>query len=136
LLSTWARRSSAATPTCTSSCCSWTSAEEVTHFRRVVPASPRLDVGLLVRLPHRLSRLAIERPSGCGGWRHVVILLDSFTRLGRASNREMGRRAHDVGGVDNRASSSAAFFGAARNCEARQPHILATAHRTGSRMTR
>ena len=70
--------------------------------------------------------------------RHVVILLDSLTRLGRASNREMGPGGRTMsGGVDNRALQfPRQFFGAARNCEGSGSlTILATALiDTGSRM--
>ena len=70
--------------------------------------------------------------------RHVVILLDSLTRLGRASNREMGPGGRTMsGGVDNRALQfPRQFFGAARNCEGSGSlTILATALiETGSRM--
>jgi transcription termination factor Rho len=69
---------------------------------------------------------------------HVVILLDSLTRLGRASNREQGPGGRTMsGGVDNRALQfPRQFFGAARNCEdSGSLTILATALiDTGSRM--
>ena len=67
-----------------------------------------------------------------------MILLDSLTRLGRASNREMGPGGRTMsGGVDNRALQfPRQFFGAARNCEGSGSlTILATALvETGSRM--
>jgi transcription termination factor Rho len=68
----------------------------------------------------------------------VVVLLDSLTRLGRASNREIGPGGRTMsGGVDNRALQfPRQFFGAARNCEnSGSLTILATALvDTGSRM--
>ena len=68
----------------------------------------------------------------------MVILLDSLTRLGRASNREMGPGGRTMsGGIDNRALQfPRQFFGAARNCEGSGSlTILATALiETGSRM--
>ena len=68
----------------------------------------------------------------------MVILLDSLTRLGRASNREIGPGGRTMsGGVDNRALQfPRQFFGAARNCEGSGSlTILATALiDTGSRM--
>jgi len=95
--------------------------EEVTHFRRVVPAEVLASTSDSSSDSHiRLSRLAIERAKRLvEGGRHVVILLDSLTRLGRASNREMGPGGRTMsGGVDNRALQfPRQFFGAARNCE-------------------
>src|SRR5207244_11821722 len=87
----------------------------------------------------RLAKLAIERARRLvEEGRHVVILLDSLTRLGRASNREMGPGGRTMsGGVDNRALQfPRQFFGAARNCEGTGSlTILATALiETGSRM--
>ncbi len=114
--------------------------EEVTHFRRVVPAEVLASTSDSSSDSHiRLSRLAIERAKRLvEGGRHVVILLDSLTRLGRASNREMGPGGRTMsGGVDNRALQfPRQFFGAARNCEGSGSlTILATALiETGSRM--
>jgi transcription termination factor Rho len=104
--------------------------EEVTHFRRVVPAEVLASTSDSSSDSHiRLSRLAIERSKR---------LLDSLTRLGRASNREMGPGGRTMsGGVDNRALQfPRQFFGAARNCEGSGSlTILATALiDTGSRM--
>jgi len=87
----------------------------------------------------KLARLAIERAKRLvEAGRHVVILLDSLTRLGRASNREIGPGGRTMsGGVDNRALQfPRQFFGAARNCEGSGSlTILATALiDTGSRM--
>jgi len=114
--------------------------EEVTHFRRVVPAEVLASTPDSSSDSHiRLSRLAIERAKRLvEAGRHVVILLDSLTRLGRASNREMGPGGRTMsGGVDNRALQfPRQFFGAARNCEGSGSlTILATALiETGSRM--
>jgi len=114
--------------------------EEVTHFRRVVPAEVLASTSDSSSDSHiRLSRLAIERAKRLvEAGRHVVILLDSLTRLGRASNREMGPGGRTMsGGVDNRALQfPRQFFGAARNCEGSGSlTILATALvDTGSRM--
>jgi transcription termination factor Rho len=114
--------------------------EEVTHFRRAVPAEVLASSSDSAADAHlKLSRLAIERSKRLvEAGRHVVILLDSLTRLGRASNREIGPGGRTMsGGVDNRALQfPRQFFGAARNCEgAGSLTILATALiDTGSRM--
>jgi transcription termination factor Rho len=114
--------------------------EEVTHFRRAVPAEVLASSADSAADAHiRLARLAIERAKRMvEAGRHVVILLDSLTRLGRASNREMGPGGRTMsGGVDNRALQfPRQFFGAARNCEGSGSlTILATALiETGSRM--
>ncbi len=114
--------------------------EEVTHFRRTVKAEVLASTSDSAADAHiRLARLAIERAKRLvETGRHVVILLDSLTRLGRASNREMGPGGRTMsGGVDNRALQfPRQFFGAARNCEGSGSlTILATALiETGSRM--
>jgi len=114
--------------------------EEVTHFRRVVDAEVLASTSDSSSDSHiRLSRLAIERAKRLvEAGRDVVILLDSLTRLGRASNREMGPGGRTMsGGIDNRALQfPRQFFGAARNCEGSGSlTILATALiETGSRM--
>jgi transcription termination factor Rho len=114
--------------------------EEVTHFRRAVPAEVLASSSDSAADSHiRLARLAMERAKRLvEAGRHVVILLDSLTRLGRASNREMGPGGRTMsGGVDNRALQfPRQFFGAARNCEGSGSlTILATALvDTGSRM--
>jgi transcription termination factor Rho len=114
--------------------------EEVTHFRRSVRAEVLASSSDSAADAHiRLARLAIERSKRLvESGRHVVILLDSLTRLGRASNREMGPGGRTMsGGVDNRALQfPRQFFGAARNCEGiGSLTILATALiDTGSRM--
>jgi transcription termination factor Rho len=114
--------------------------EEVTHFRRAVKAEVLASSSDSASDAHlKLARLAIERAKRLvEAGRHVVILLDSLTRLGRASNREMGPGGRTMsGGVDNRALQfPRQFFGAARNCEGSGSlTILATALiDTGSRM--
>jgi transcription termination factor Rho len=114
--------------------------EEVTHFRRAVKAEVLASSADSAADSHiKLARLAIERSKRLvETGRHVVILLDSLTRLGRASNREMGPGGRTMsGGVDNRALQfPRQFFGAARNCEhVGSLTILATALiDTGSRM--
>jgi transcription termination factor Rho len=114
--------------------------EEVTHFRRAVPAEVLASSSDSASDAHiKLARLAMERAKRLvETGRHVVILLDSLTRLGRASNREIGPGGRTMsGGVDNRALQfPRQFFGAARNCEGSGSlTILATALiDTGSRM--
>jgi transcription termination factor Rho len=114
--------------------------EEVTNFRRSVPAEVLASSSDSASDAHiKLARLAIERSKRLvEAGRHVVILLDSLTRLGRASNREIGPGGRTMsGGVDNRALQfPRQFFGAARNCEGSGSlTILATALiETGSRM--
>jgi transcription termination factor Rho len=68
----------------------------------------------------QISRLLLERVKRmveCG--QDVVMLLDSITRLARASNRETDRRGKTMsGGVDSRAMEfPRRFFGAARKAE-------------------
>jgi transcription termination factor Rho len=114
--------------------------EEVTHFRRAVPAEVLASSSDSASDSHiKLARLSMERAKRLvEAGRHVVILLDSLTRLGRASNREIGPGGRTMsGGVDNRALQfPRQFFGAARNCEGSGSlTILATALvDTGSRM--
>jgi transcription termination factor Rho len=114
--------------------------EEVTHFRRSVRAEVLASSADSASDSHiRLAKLAVERSRRLvEAGRHVVILLDSLTRMGRASNREQGPGGRTMsGGVDNRALLfPRQFFGAARNCEGGGSlTILATALvDTGSRM--
>jgi len=114
--------------------------EEVTHFRRAVKAEVLASSSDSAADSHlKLARLAMERAKRMvESGKHVVILLDSLTRLGRASNREIGPGGRTMsGGVDNRALQfPRQFFGAARNCEnSGSLTILATALvDTGSRM--
>ena len=114
--------------------------EEVTHMKRNVRgeviassadqnASQHLQVARLV-----LER--VRRMVECG--QDVVMLLDSITRLARASNRESGSRGRTMsGGVDSRALEfPRRFFGAARKAEqGGSLSIIATALiDTGSQM--
>lgn len=95
--------------------------EEVTDMRRtvhgeVVASSNDQDIASHVRI----ARLMIDRAKRlveCG--RHVVILLDSLTRLGRAFNANLqGGRRIMSGGLDIRAlTEPKSVFGAARNLE-------------------
>lgn len=114
--------------------------EEVTEMRRtvhgeVVASSNDEDYGSHMRI----ARLMIEkgkRMVECG--QHVLILLDSLTRLGRAFNagtRSSGRTMS--GGMDIRAMAEPkAIFGSARNIEnGGSLTIMASALiETGSRM--
>lgn len=95
--------------------------EEVTHLKRRVrgeviasSADQNSDLHLQVsRLVHeRVKRMVESRQD-------VVMLLDSITRLARASNRETSRRGRTMsGGVDSRAMEfPRKFFGAARKAE-------------------
>ncbi|HST20115.1 MAG TPA: transcription termination factor Rho [Blastocatellia bacterium] len=95
--------------------------EEVTHMKRRVrgeviasSADQNSDLHLQVaRLVHeRVKRMVESRQD-------VVMLLDSITRLARASNRETSRRGRTMsGGVDSRAMEfPRKFFGAARKAE-------------------
>jgi len=95
--------------------------EEVTHLKRRVrgeviasSADQNSDLHLQVaRLVHeRVKRMVESRQD-------VVMLLDSITRLARASNRETSRRGRTMsGGVDSRAMEfPRRFFGAARKAE-------------------
>ncbi|HEX8091698.1 MAG TPA: transcription termination factor Rho [Blastocatellia bacterium] len=95
--------------------------EEVTHLKRRVrgeviasSADQNADLHLLVtRLVHERVKRMVE----CK--RDVVMLLDSITRLARASNREASHRGRTMsGGVDSRALEfPRRFFGAARKAE-------------------
>src|ERR1041384_7601552 len=95
--------------------------EEVTHLKRRVrgeviasSADQNADFHLqIARLVHERVKRMVE----CG--QDVVMLLDSITRLARASNRETSRRGRTMsGGVDSRALEfPRKFFGAARKAE-------------------
>jgi transcription termination factor Rho len=87
----------------------------------------------------RVSRLILERARRLVEMgKDVFILLDSITRLGRASNREQrGKGKTMTGGIDSRALEfPRQFFGSARNTEeAGSLTILGTALvDTGSQM--
>src|ERR1044071_8157323 len=95
--------------------------EEVTHLKRRVRGeviASSADQGgelhlQIARLVHERVKRMVE--SG----EDVVMLLDSITRLARASNRETSRRGRTMsGGVDSRALEfPRKFFGAARKAE-------------------
>src|SRR5215471_18066717 len=95
--------------------------EEVTHMKRRIrgeviasSADQSADLHLqIARLVHERARRMVECKQD------VVMLLDSITRLARASNRETSRRGRTMsGGVDSRALEfPRKFFGAARKAE-------------------
>jgi transcription termination factor Rho len=95
--------------------------EEVTHLKRRVRgeviASSSDQSG---QMHLNIARLVHERAKRMVECRQdVVMLLDSITRLARASNRETSRRGRTMsGGVDSRALEfPRRFFGAARKAE-------------------
>ena len=114
--------------------------EEVTHFRRRVPAevlasSSDQDTKTHVRLAELClaqARCELE----CG--HDVVILVDSITRMGRAFNQNSAGSGRTLsGGLDSRALEiPRRFFGLARNIEGGgSVTVIATALvETGSRM--
>jgi len=114
--------------------------EEVTHFRRRVPAevlasSNDQDTATHVRLAELClaqARCELE----CG--HDVVILVDSLTRMGRAFNRHGSSSGRTLsGGLDSRALEiPRRFFGLARKVEnGGSVTVIATALvETGSRM--
>jgi transcription termination factor Rho len=95
--------------------------EEVTHLKRTVRGevvASSSDESTEDQL--RLARLMLERAKRLvESGRDVVLLLDSLTRFGRASNRgQVGRGKTMSGGIDTRALEfPRKFFGAARNVE-------------------
>ena len=95
--------------------------EEVTHMRRSVNGQVVSSTSDSTSANHlRVARLVLERSRRLVEMgEDVVILLDSITRLGRASNREQkGRGKTMSGGIDSRALEfPRQFFGAARNVE-------------------
>ena len=114
--------------------------EEVTDFRRSLKAevwASNNDEDVPSHI--RTSRLVIERSRRlveCG--QHVVVLLDSITRMGRAFNHFVGSSGRTMtGGVDSSAlQEPRALFGSARNIEhGGSLTIIASALiETGSRM--
>jgi len=114
--------------------------EEVTHFRRTVAAevlASSSDQSLEDHVQLATMCMAMVRCElMCG--RHVVVLVDSLTRMGRAFNSygsDSGRTMS--GGLDSRALEiPRKFFGMARNVEnGGSVTVLATALiETGSRM--
>ncbi len=114
--------------------------EEVTHFRRQVPAevlasSSDQSVDEHVRLA-RMCMAQVRIELECG--HDVVVLVDSITRMGRAFNQHgTGSGRTMSGGLDSRALEiPRKFFGMARNAEGGgSVTVLATALiETGSRM--
>jgi transcription termination factor Rho len=95
--------------------------EEVTDMRRnvhgeVIASSNDLDVESHVRV----ARLVIERARRMVEMgRHIVVLLDSITRLARAFNNFVGSSGRTMtGGLDIRAlQEPKQIFGSARNVE-------------------
>lgn len=114
--------------------------EEVTHFRRQVAAEVLASSSDQSLEDHvQLATMCMDKARcelTCG--RHVVVLVDSLTRMGRAFNSygsDSGRTMS--GGLDSRALEiPRKFFGMARNVEGGGSiTILATALiETGSRM--
>ena len=114
--------------------------EEVTHFRRKVSAEVLASSSDQSLEDHvQLATLCMDQVRCelvCG--RHVVVLVDSLTRMGRAFNSygsDSGRTMS--GGLDSRALEiPRKFFGMARNVEGGgSVTVLATALiETGSRM--
>jgi transcription termination factor Rho len=95
--------------------------EEVTHLKRrvrgeVIASSADQNSNLHIQVT-QLMLERVKRMVECG--QDVVLLLDSITRLARASNRETSRRGKTMtGGVDSRAMEfPRKFFGAARKAE-------------------
>jgi transcription termination factor Rho len=95
--------------------------EEVTHLKRrvrgeVIASSADQNSEYHLQITH-LVHERVKRMVECK--QEVVMLLDSITRLARASNRETSRRGRTMsGGVDSRALEfPRKFFGAARNAE-------------------
>ncbi len=115
--------------------------EEVTEFRRSLPGAEIFassnDSG--VREHCRIAEMCIERAKRLvEAGRHVLILMDSITRLARAyNNAERGSGRTMSGGIDARAlETPRRLFAAARNTRtAGSLTILATALiETNSRM--
>ncbi len=115
--------------------------EEVTEFRRTLPGAEIFassnDSG--VREHCRVAEMCIERAKRLvEAGRHVLILMDSITRLARAyNNAERGSGRTMSGGIDARAlETPRRLFAAARNTKtAGSLTILATALiETNSRM--
>ena len=114
--------------------------EEVTHFKRAVRGAVIASSSDKEAKSHlRIARLTLEyvRTLAESG-KDVFLLLDSLTRLGRASNREEQNHGKTLsGGIGSRALEfPRRFFGSARNLEnGGSLTIVATALiDTGSRM--
>src|SRR5262245_44328314 len=114
--------------------------EEVTHFKRSVRGAVIASSSDQDATTHlRVARLTLDLArSQAESGRDVFLLLDSITRLGRASNRQETNRGKTLsGGVGSRALEfPRRFFGSARNLEnGGSLTIVATALiDTGSRM--
>ncbi len=115
--------------------------EEVTEFKRALPGAEIFASSndCNVREHCRIAEMAIERAKRLvEAGRHVLILLDSITRLARAyNNAERGSGRTMSGGIDARAlETPRRLFAAARNTRgAGSLTILATALvETNSRM--
>ncbi len=114
--------------------------EEVTDFRRSLKAevwASNNDEDVPSHI--RTSRMVIERSRRMVEFgQHVVVLLDSITRMGRAFNHFVGNSGRTMsGGVDSAAlHEPRALFGSARNIEnGGSLTIIASALiETGSRM--
>jgi|SRR6185437_470638 len=115
--------------------------EEVTEIRRTVPQAALMASSndSDIKSHTRVAQLAIERAKRLVEMgKHVFVLMDSLTRIGRAFNntQSIGGRTMS-GGVDSRAlETPRRLFAAARNTEeAGSLTIMATALiDTGSRM--
>jgi transcription termination factor Rho len=114
--------------------------EEVTHFKRGVSGDVIASSSDKEAKSHlRIARLTLEYVRNLAeNGKDVFLLLDSLTRLGRASNREEQNRGKTLsGGIGSRALEfPRRFFGSARNLEGGGSlTIVATALiDTGSRM--
>jgi transcription termination factor Rho len=114
--------------------------EEVTHFRRQVPAEVLASSSDQSEQEHvrivNMCMAQVRCELECG--HDVVVLVDSITRMGRAFNRHgAGSGRTMTGGLDSRALEiPRKFFGMARNVESGGSiTVLATALvETGSRM--
>jgi len=114
--------------------------EEVTHFRRQVPAevlasSSDQSIDEHVRIAN-MCMAQVRCELECG--KHVVVMVDSITRMGRAYNQHgTGSGKTMSGGLDSRALEiPRKFFGMARNIEqGGSVTVIASALiETGSRM--
>ncbi len=115
--------------------------EEVTEIRRTVPQAEIMASSndSEIKSHTRIAQLAIERARRLVEMgKHVFVLLDSITRVGRAFNNATGGGGRTMsGGVDSRALEiPRKLFASARNTEeAGSLTIIATALiETGSRM--
>lgn len=95
--------------------------EEVTHMKRRVRGEVIASSSDQENQSHlQVARLVLEHVKRMvESGQDVVMLLDSITRLARASNRDASRRGRTMsGGVDSRALEfPRKFFGAARKAE-------------------